>query len=150
MRVTQNFTADAARLKKVVAAMKSASVNPNAPVELASLGAPPPDAFSLTGAEADFGARSVMLALRTMAKNLAAVPGRKSLIFLTAGFPMTPERQSELTAVINDCNKANVAIYPIDVRGLIAGTPGNGRETESPGAHRQASLSRGHAAPGRS
>ncbi len=30
---------------------------------------------------------------------------------------------SEATAVISACNKANVAIYPIDVRGLVAGTP---------------------------
>ncbi len=33
--------------------------------------------------------------------------------------PSTIQRQSELTAVINTCNKANVAIYPIDVRGLV-------------------------------
>ena len=54
------------------------------------------------------------------AKNLAGVAGRKSLVLFTAGFPLTPERDSELTATIDACNKANVAIYPLDVRGLVA------------------------------
>jgi len=114
VRIAQNFTADADKLKKVVAGVKASAVSPNAPVEVASLGMPP-----LSNAEADFGARSVLLALRSLAKNLATVPGRKSLVMLTSGFALTPEYQSELTAVIDQCNKANVAVYPIDVRGLV-------------------------------
>ncbi len=116
VHIAQNFTEDAERLKKVVTQVKFASVNPNAPVEVASLGMP-----SLSSAEADFGARSVLLALRSMAKNLSNIPGRKSLVFLTSGFPLTSEIQSELTAVVDSCNKSNVAVYPIDVRGLTTG-----------------------------
>ena len=112
LRVTQNFTADTDRLKKVVAGTKFATVSPNG--EVASLGAPP-----ILSAEADFGARSMLWAVRDLAKNLAGVPGRKSVVLLTSGFPLTPERQSELSAVIDACNKANVAVYPIDVRGLV-------------------------------
>jgi VWFA-related protein len=115
VHIAQNFTADADRLTKVVSQPKFSAVNPNAGVEVASLGMP-----SLSNAEADFGARSVLLALRSMAKNLSNIPGRKSLIFLTAGFPLTPEIQSELTAVVDSCNKSNVAVYPIDVRGLTS------------------------------
>jgi hypothetical protein len=74
----------------------------------------------LGNAEADFGAHSVMLALRSLAKSLGTVPGRKTLVFLTSGFPLTPERESELTAVIDVCNRYNVAVYPLDVRGLVA------------------------------
>src|SRR5208337_2018302 len=121
--VAQNFTADAERLKQVVRNVKFSGVSPNAqPVEVASLGMP-----QLGSAEANFGARTLLLALRSVAKSLASVPGRKSLVLLTSGFPMTPgspnyfEQQSELMAVIDACNKANVAIYPIDVRGLVAG-----------------------------
>src|SRR5215469_15572902 len=124
LRITQNFTADADRLKKVVAGVKFSAVSPNpqSPVEVASLGAPP-----LAGAEANFGARSMLLAIRELAKSLMAVPGRKSLVVLTAGFPLTPEQQSELTATIDACNKANVAVYPIDVRGLVATISTTGR-----------------------
>src|SRR6185437_7202982 len=77
---------------------------------------------SLGNAEYEFGQRTVLLALRDMAKNLAAIPGCKSLIFLTSGFPLDViEMQSEVTAAIDACNKANVAVYPIDVRGLTGG-----------------------------
>lgn len=129
VRIAQNFTADAARLKQVVAGLKTSAVSPNAPpVEVASLGSSPIGASTfgmpqLSNAEADFGARSVMLALRSLAKSLGSVPGRKTLVMLTAGFPITPEIQSELTALISVCNRYNVAIYPLDVRGLVA--PGN-------------------------
>jgi VWFA-related protein len=116
IRIAQNFTADAERLKEVVKGVKFSSVNPNA--QPASLGLP-----TLGSAESDFGVRSVLLALRSMAKNLAPVSGRKSLILFTSGFVLTDENRAELTATIDACNKANVAIYPIDVRGLVASGP---------------------------
>ncbi len=127
LRIAQNFTSDADRLKKVVAGIKFSTVSPNG--DVASLGPPPamPTGFgapSMGGLEADFGARSVFLALRGLAKGLANVPGRKTLVMLTSGFPMTLELESEVNAVIDACNKANVAVYPVDVRGLVAVVPG--------------------------
>jgi VWFA-related protein len=120
VHISQNFTADAQRLKQVVAGLKGSSVSPNAqpPVMVASLGTPSLGP-SLGNAEADFGVQTVLLALRSLAKGLSTVPGRKSLVMLTSGFPLSPEYESELTAVIDTCNKSNVAIYPIDVRGLV-------------------------------
>jgi VWFA-related protein len=126
IHIAQNFTADASRLKQVVAGLKTSAVSPNAaPVEVASLGTSPigmsPFGMPALGnAEADFGVRSVLLALRSLAKSLGTVPGRKTLVMLTSGFPVTPEIQSELTAVIAVCNRYNVAVYPLDVRGLVA------------------------------
>ena len=73
---------------------------------------------SMSNAEADFGARSMLLSLRSLAKNLRGVPGRKMVVLFSAGFPLTSESESELTATIDACNKANVAIYSLDVRGL--------------------------------
>jgi VWFA-related protein len=121
VHISQNFTADADRLKQVVMGIKGSVVSPNSdPAVLASL-APSSLGPSLYNAESDFGIRSVLLALRSMAKGLATVPGRKTLVMLTSGFPLNPEYQSELTAVIDSCNKSNVAVYPIDVRGLFVG-----------------------------
>ena len=114
VQIAQNFTADADRLKQVVSGVKLSAVSPNA--EVASIGMP-----RLGRGAADYGARSVVLALRSLAKNLADVPGRKTLILFTAGFPLNSEIRSEVTAAIDACNKANVAIYPIDVRGLVGG-----------------------------
>jgi hypothetical protein len=105
-------------LKRAVSSVKYSSVQPNdttGSVQLASIGAP-----SLGQAELDFGASSVLLSMREVAKILRDVPGRKTLILFSAGFPLTPDRQSELTATIDALNKANIAVYPVDVRGLMA------------------------------
>jgi VWFA-related protein len=122
--ITQNFTSDADRLKQVVAGIKGSAVSPNPEPTMASLGTPAVAMPSLSNAEADFGVHTVLLALRDLAKGMSNVPGRKTLVMLTAGFPLTPEYESEITATIDTCNKANVAIYPIDVRGLVAPVPG--------------------------
>jgi VWFA-related protein len=129
LRVAQNFTADGELLKRAVSTVRYSSLNPNAEsegVQLASLGAP-----SLGQAESDFAARSVLLSIREVAKSLQGTPGRKTMILFSAGFPLTPERQSELTATIDALNKANVAVYPVDVRGLVA-SPNPGMGISSP------------------
>lgn len=111
LQIAQNFTDDTQRLKNIVKGVKFSDIGPAA-------GA---GATQLSTTMAGFGARDVLYALRDLAKGLAAVPGRKTLILITGGFPITPEIISEATATISACNKSNVAIYPIDVRGLIAG-----------------------------
>jgi VWFA-related protein len=116
LRVAQNFTADGDLLKRAIGGVKFGSIQPNPSgqnVQVASLGAP-----SLGLRESDFAARSVLLSIRELAKTLRAVPGRKTLILFSSGFALTPERQSELTATIDALNKANIAVYPVDVRGL--------------------------------
>jgi VWFA-related protein len=121
--IAQNFTADGELLKRAVGNVKFSAVNPNAGgtnVQLASMGAP-----TLGRSQSDLATRSVLLAIRGIAKSLVATSGRKTLILFSAGFPLTPERQSELTATIDALNKANIAVYPVDVRGLAAtATPG--------------------------
>src|SRR6266403_645877 len=126
LRIVQNFTASADVLRAAVSGVKSSSVDANAPapdvpVTIASTGL-----SSLGNAAADFGARSMLLAVRSLAKNLRAVPGRKMVVLFSGGFPLTQENQAELTATIDACNKSNVAVYALDVRGLVTTTPGPG------------------------
>ena len=120
--VRQNFTTNAQLLTAAVSGVKNPNIETNgqsaalaSPVMIASSGM-----SSISSAEADFGARTMLLAVRSLAKNLRSVPGRKMLILFSAGFPLTTERLSELTATIDACNKANVSIYSLDVRGLMA------------------------------
>src|SRR6266852_2381814 len=124
LRIVQNFTANADVLRAAISGVKSSSVDPNAPapdvpVTIASTGL-----SSLGNAAADFGARSMLLAVRRLAKNVRAIPGRKMVVLFSGGFPLTAENQSELTATIDACNKSNVAVYALDARGLVATAPG--------------------------
>jgi VWFA-related protein len=124
LRIVQNFTADPERLKRAAQYAKFSAVSPNStdgssPDSQAS-GAPMPTLFNSSD---DFGVYTLLLAIRNLAKDLAEVPGRKSVVLFTEGFPLTVEAQAELTATISACNQANVAIYPLDVRGLIAPMP---------------------------
>jgi VWFA-related protein len=128
LRIVQNFTANADVLRAAVSGVKTSSVDPNAPaadspVTVASTSLPS-FGSSLGNAAADFGARSMLLAVRSLAKNLRSIPGRKMVVLFSGGFPLTQENQSELTATIDACNKSNVAVYALDARGLVATAPG--------------------------
>jgi VWFA-related protein len=131
IQITQNFTNDAARLKQVVSGVKLAQVATNGDASMPEL----------NKAAGDFGARNMLLGLRSLAKNLTSVQGRKTLILFSAGFPLDAEKISDATAVIDTCNKANVAIYPIDVRGLMSGAPT--AQLDSPSSPPLRSASRG-------
>jgi len=121
LRIIQNFTGDADRLKRATQYAKTSAVSPN---DSDSSAAPTgPSGPTLFNSGNDFGVYTMLLAVRNLAKDLAAVPGRKSVVLFTEGFPLTPEAQIDLTATISACNQANVAIYPLDVRGLVAPMP---------------------------
>ncbi|HEX5424225.1 MAG TPA: VWA domain-containing protein, partial [Candidatus Acidoferrales bacterium] len=123
LRIVQNFTSDPDLLKNAVAGVKFSAVAPNAPAPTFGPAMSGPGGPVLVNPEAEFGAYTLLLSLRSLAQNLGRIPGRKTLVLFTAGFPITAERESELTATIDACNKANVAVYPLDVRGLVAPTP---------------------------
>src|SRR5467141_924397 len=126
LRIVQNFTANADVLRAAVSGVKSSSVDPNAPARDVPVTVASTGLSSLGNAAADFGARSMLLAVRSLAKNLRAIPGRKMVVLFSGGFPLTQENQAELTATIDACNKSNVAVYALDVRGLVTTTPGPG------------------------
>jgi VWFA-related protein len=118
VHIAQNFTANSDLLDRALRSVRYAAVNPNDTTpgpDVAGLGE-----AALTTVAADFGARSLLLAIRDLSRRLEAVPGRKTLVLFSAGFPLNSERMSELTAAIDAANKANVAIYPVDVRGVFA------------------------------
>ncbi len=113
LRITQNFTTDVARLKRAVQ-------NPKfAPIGSSDMGSA--DVLSLGSMEETYGVRTWILALGELAKSLARVPGRKTVVLFTAGFPVTAGAISDLTSAMNECNRANVAVYPVDARGLVTG-----------------------------
>jgi len=143
LHIVQNFSTDPVRIKQAAAMAKTSAVSPNDsslnPRTSPMAPAPPGPGSglnpnmgrslpSLSRAQNDFGVYTLLLGIRSLAKDLTNVPGRKSVILFTSGFPLTPQGQAELTATISACNQANVAIYPLDVRGLAASGPGPGAQ----------------------
>jgi len=93
LRIGQNFTDDATKLKAAVNAAN-------------------------TG---DAGAVDTIRALGSLASNLGVLPGRKMIVFVSGGLPQSSAQRAELTTAIDACNKSDVAVYPIDVRPLASG-----------------------------
>src|SRR5580692_3477899 len=115
LEMAQNFTDDADRLRQVVQGVKLPALSSN-----------PGNGGARMPGLAGFGARNMILGLQTLAKGMADVPGRKILVLLTAGLPLTNEVRYDIESAVSVCNRANVAVYPIDVRGLFSDSPSMG------------------------
>lgn len=72
--------------------------------------------------------RSTMESFLSLSRWLASVPGRKSLIWVTGGFPFYMDSPSAVPGgdlsilyerAMQELNNANVAVYPVDARGLV-------------------------------
>ena len=124
LHVAQNFTADKDLLMSAVRKVKFASLQTNPAGRTTSrLG----NRTGTSGADemmADLALRNLLRSIRDVAKMLGAAPGRKELIFLSAGFNLTSQRQSDFQNTIDALNKANIGVYPVDPSGLTS--PGGG------------------------
>ncbi len=69
-----------------------------------------------------------MSALRSVAQSLAGIPGRKAIIWATAGFPFYFEDTRGFSSnlygqrfarMIQEFNDLNISVYPVDARGLL-------------------------------
>ena len=67
-----------------------------------------------------------LAALEQVVRQLATLPEKKALVYVTGGISKssTLENQAQLEAAVNAAVKSNVAIFPIDARGLMAAPPG--------------------------
>src|SRR5579863_8417019 len=73
-----------------------------------------------------FSADRKLLALQSLIQSVGKLPQKKSLIYFSNGISQSGvDNQSALRAATATAVKANVAIYPLDVRGLKA-LPGGG------------------------
>ena len=74
-----------------------------------------------------FNTDQKLAAIEKAAKMLASFPEKKALVYFSSGVSKTGvDNQAQLEASINAAVKANLAIYPIDARGLMADPPGGG------------------------
>ena len=97
LRIGQNFTDNAGRLKDALFAGR--------------LGRLP------------INADAAFMAIKALAGSLANVPGRKAMVLFAGGLTL-PGNKNALAEAIEACNRANVVVYPADVRNLsIQGSP---------------------------
>jgi VWFA-related protein len=73
-------------------------------------------------------------ALKTLAEALAPIQQKKAILYFSAGMQRNgTDNQVELRAAVNAAVRANVAIYPVDARGLQAVVPGGSARQGSRG-----------------
>ena len=73
-------------------------------------------------------------ALKTLAEALMPIQQKKAIIYFSAGMQRSgTDNQVELRGAVNAAVRANVAIYPVDARGLQAIVPGGSARQGSRG-----------------
>lgn len=143
LRISLDFTDDR---KKVLAALAAFSSSEGQGFENGSTGSGEGSAEtggSFTADDTDyntFSADRKILALQSIMQILGKIPQKKSLIYFSNGITQSGvDNQSVLRAATASAVKANVSIYPIDVRGLQAFPPGG--EAQSASIHGQSAYS---------
>lgn len=71
----------------------------------------------LAGAANQDRAAETTAALQQIASHVANIPGRKNLVWLTANLPFSGEAMARVLS------PADIAVYPIDARGLLSKSP---------------------------
>jgi VWFA-related protein len=130
VQILTDFTADRDVLSNIVRGLPIGEMS-----ELAGLADTGDDNNEDTGAAfvADetefniFNTDQKLAAIEQAARMLSALPEKKALLYFASGVSKTGiDNQAQLEATINSAMKSNLAIWPIDARGLMADPPGGG------------------------
>jgi VWFA-related protein len=139
MRLDLDFTDDKKKVLSVLNAYNSGSGQgfDNGATGSSEGAAETSGAFTADDADYNtFSADRKLLALQSIIQAVGKLPQKKSLIYFSNGVTQSGvDNQSALRAVTAAAVKANVAIYPLDVRGLQA-LPGGG-EAQNASLHGQ-------------
>jgi VWFA-related protein len=135
MRVDLDFTADKSKVLSILSAYTSTQGQGfDAGAEGSAEGAPETGG-SFTPDDTDyntFTADRKLLALQAIMQALGKINQKKSIIYFSNGITQSGvDNQSALRATTASAVKANVSIYPLDVRGLQAFPPGGEAQNAS-------------------
>jgi VWFA-related protein len=160
LHIVQDFTGDPNTLVRAaerIKALDQAGIEVTSMAQLAALLEPPPVsnmdgsvtsvgtpgfADSITTLSAITRATATADAFEAIARHMSGLPGRKNLVWMSAGFPFKPvvaqrkigvqaqaqvenadDFSSQLNRASKALNDANVALYPVDYQGLNGAYP---------------------------
>ena len=128
LKVAQDFTTDRKLLATVLDRISGIEGTGQELGTTGSSAGTAEDAGSFTADDTDYNIFNTDLrlqALATVAKNLAGIDQKKSILYFSSGMTKTGvENQAQLRAAVNAAVRSNVAIYAVDSRGLEAMPPG--------------------------
>jgi len=125
VRVRQDFTGDRAQVEtamnKLVVGLSQGFDETTSDDSTADTGA----AFGQDDSEFNiFNTDRQLAALQTAVKMLGTINEQKALIYFASGLRLNgTDNQAQLVATTNAALRANVLLYPIDARGLVAQAP---------------------------
>src|SRR5206468_5176026 len=132
VRVKQDFTADRGALREVIQTLifgddKDGDGIPDN-TDIGTAFGQDDAEFSILNTDRQLSA------LQTAATMLRALPEQKTLIYFASGLRLNGvDNQAQLRATTNAAIRANVALHPIDARGLVAQAPLGDASRPSPG-----------------
>jgi VWFA-related protein len=135
VRTLMDFTDDREKLDQAIQTLMYRNSKSESDVD-ADLSAPDTAAaFGQNSSEFNlFNTNRQLAALQTAVRMLGVLSERKSLVYFASGLPMYGmDNQSQLRATINAAIRANVMLYPVDARGLVAFAPIGDATRPSPG-----------------
>ena len=140
LSVLANFTNDHAVLEKAISRLTETSSSDLSNPLYAAAANGEYDVQEYTGAaftpdETEFNVFNTdqkLAAVEGLANVLSGIPGRKALVEFTGGITQTgEENRTQLRAATDAANRADVSIYSIDSRGLLAAPPGGDASTNA-------------------
>lgn len=121
LTVLTDFTGDRESVRRTLEGMVAVDVSTGV---IEALDGPTDTMPVSSGAPAVAATDTRLRAIRLMADALAPIPQKKALLYFTAGLAnAAQDTPAELRLALTAASRANLAIYPVDTRGLQAVVP---------------------------
>ncbi|HLH05939.1 MAG TPA: VWA domain-containing protein [Terriglobales bacterium] len=135
MSVVQDFTTDHEALKRVLNGINNEEGQGFEQGQTGSSEGTPDTGSQFTPDDTEYNLFNTdrrLMAISTLAKALAQLPQKKSVLYFAGGMQRTGvENQSELRAAVNAAVRSNLSLYTVDSRGLEALPPGGQAQNAS-------------------
>ena len=136
----QNGADQAGNLLSAATQTASQQVNNGSDALNAKLASVMLDMLRLDSGVATHGARLTISALQSLTEGQRSIPGRKSVIYFSAGIYLTPELDGLFHSLTATANRNNLTFYSVDTRGVMTGAQNAGATTKLAGAARASAV----------